>query len=98
MAPGSKSPSKSEDRVNIPAPRGEPMSSGARDFPRGQGRVGAAPLERLGSGIESLLQSNRFYQGRLHPVHTWDDFERLPLTTKDEITADQHDNRTAETH
>jgi phenylacetate-CoA ligase len=51
--------------------------------------VGAAELERLGSGIESLLQSNRFYQDRLHPVRTWDDFERLPLTTKDEITADQ---------
>jgi phenylacetate-CoA ligase len=46
-------------------------------------------LERLGAGINTLLASNRFYRERLHPVHTWDDFERLPLTTKDEITADQ---------
>ena len=49
----------------------------------------AAQLERLASGIESLLQSNRFYLARLHRVKTWDDFEQLPLTTKDEITADQ---------
>jgi phenylacetate-CoA ligase len=54
--------------------------------------VGAAQLERLGAGIESLLKSNRFYQGRLHRVRTWDDFERLPLTTKEEITADQQAN------
>ncbi len=52
--------------------------------------IRAAQLERLGAGIESLLQGNRFYQARLHRVSTWDDFERLPLTTKDEITADQH--------
>src|ERR1700738_557104 len=49
-------------------------------------------LERLGTGIQALLTTNRFYRERLHPVHTWDDFERLPLTTKDEITADQHAN------
>jgi phenylacetate-CoA ligase len=52
----------------------------------------AKALERLSAGIESLLQSNRFYQARLHPVSTWDDFARLPLTTKDEITADQQAN------
>ena len=39
-----------------------------------------------------MLQSNRFYRARLHPVATWDDFERLPLTTKAEITADQQAN------
>ena len=50
------------------------------------------PLERLGAGIDLLLESNRFYQPRLHPVSTWDDFERLPLTTKAEITADQQAN------
>jgi phenylacetate-CoA ligase len=54
--------------------------------------VGAARLERVGAGIDSLLQSNHFYQPRLHPVRTWDDFERLPLTTKDEITSDQQAN------
>ncbi|TMD68068.1 MAG: phenylacetate--CoA ligase [Chloroflexi bacterium] len=52
----------------------------------------AAQLKRLGTGIASLLQSNRFYRARLHPVATWDDFARLPLTTKNEITADQQAN------
>ena len=52
----------------------------------------AQQLERLGAGIDALLKANRFYQARLHPVKTWDDFERLPLTTKGEITADQQAN------
>jgi len=54
----------------------------------GDSREGAQ-LERLSAGIDVLLMSNRFYETRLHPVSTWDDFKRLPLTTKDEITADQ---------
>ena len=54
--------------------------------------MGGTQLERLSAGIDTLLKSNRFYQGRLHPVSTWDAFERLPLTTKDEITADQQAN------
>jgi len=49
-------------------------------------------LDRLRAGVDALLESNRFYQARLHPVRSWDDFERLPLTTKDEITADQQAN------
>src|SRR4030088_2854254 len=49
-------------------------------------------LERLGAGIEALLKSNRFYQARLQPVRTWEDFERLPLTTKEESTGDQRAN------
>ena len=53
---------------------------------------GLQQLERLGDGIDALLASNRFYRDRLHPVRTWDDFERLPLTTKEEITADQQAN------
>jgi len=51
-----------------------------------------AQLERLSAGVDGLLRGNRFYQARLHPVSTWEDFERLPLTTKDEITADQQAN------
>ena len=54
--------------------------------------VRASQLERLRTGIELLLQSNRFYQARLHPVTTWDDFASLPVTTKGEITADQQAN------
>ncbi len=53
---------------------------------------GLQQLDRLGAGIDALLESNRFYQARLHPVSTWDDFKRLPLTAKDEITADQQAN------
>jgi len=53
---------------------------------------GLQQLERLGAGIDTLLKSNRFYQARLHHVSSWADFERLPLTTKDEITADQQAN------
>src|SRR3982074_687321 len=60
--------------------------------PPGEGRVGAGQLGRLASGIHALLASNRFYRNRLHPVRTWDDFERLPLTTKEEITTDQRAN------
>jgi len=49
-------------------------------------------LARLRAGVSDLLRSNRFYQNRLHPVETWDDFSRLPLTTKAEITSDQQAN------
>src|SRR2546429_5637269 len=55
-------------------------------------RLRAAQLPRLREGIARVRQSNHFYQARLHPVQTWDDFERLPLTAKDEITADQQAN------
>ena len=51
--------------------------------------VRAGQLERLRSGIHGLLQTNRFYRERLHPVSTWDDFDRWPLTTKAELMADQ---------
>ncbi|HEY9287498.1 MAG TPA: hypothetical protein VIT43_05705, partial [Candidatus Dormibacteraeota bacterium] len=49
----------------------------------------AVQLERLSAGVCKLLESNAFYKKRLHPVKSWDDFARLPLTTKDEIMADQ---------
>jgi phenylacetate-CoA ligase len=46
-------------------------------------------LERLKVGIDQLIASNPFYRERLQPVTTWEDFARLPLTTKAEIMADQ---------
>jgi len=52
----------------------------------------AAQLERLRAGINELLKTNPFYRERLRPVTTWEDFERLPLTTKAEITSDQQAN------
>ncbi len=36
-----------------------------------------------------MLATNRFWRARLHDVRGWDDFERLPLTTKAELLADQ---------
>lgn len=48
-----------------------------------------AAFERLRVGIDQLIQSNAFYRERLHPVNSWEDFRRLPLTTKTQITEDQ---------
>src|SRR3979411_1463290 len=56
---------------------------------RGTESRASAQLDRLRSGIHTVLQTNKFYRERLHPIRTWEDFERLPLTTKNEITADQ---------
>ncbi|HXN78357.1 MAG TPA: phenylacetate--CoA ligase family protein [Candidatus Dormibacteraeota bacterium] len=39
-----------------------------------------------------MLTANAFWRGRLHDVRGWDDFERLPLTTKAELLADQAAN------
>jgi phenylacetate-CoA ligase len=36
-----------------------------------------------------VLAANAFWRERLHDVRGWDDFERLPLTTKAELLADQ---------
>ena len=46
-------------------------------------------LEKLRAGIRGVLSSNPFWRRRLHDVTGWDDFERLPLTTKAELVADQ---------
>jgi len=39
-----------------------------------------------------VLRNNPFWRDRLSGVHGWDDFERLPLTTKSELLADQDAN------
>ena len=46
-------------------------------------------LAKLQSGLKEVLATNPFWRARLHDVHGWDDFERLPLTTKAELVADQ---------
>jgi phenylacetate-CoA ligase len=46
-------------------------------------------LKKLQSGLKEVLVSNPFWRSRLHDVRSWDDFERLPLTTKGELVADQ---------
>lgn len=46
-------------------------------------------LSRLRAGLKDVLATNAFWRERLHDVQGWDDFERLPLTTKAELVADQ---------
>jgi phenylacetate-CoA ligase len=46
-------------------------------------------LEKLRAGLDAVLRGNEFYRRRLTSVRGWDDFERLPFTTKDELLADQ---------
>jgi phenylacetate-CoA ligase len=56
------------------------------DFPDA---LRAEQLARLRERIPELLRDNAFYRDRLHPVESWEDFQRLPLLTKAEIVADQ---------
>jgi len=60
-----------------------PASSASPD------EIRAEQLRRLRLRVPELLAANPFYRERLHPVETWDDFQRLPLLTKAEIVADQ---------
>jgi phenylacetate-CoA ligase len=46
-------------------------------------------LDRLQTGLRDVLRTNAFWRARLTGVRGWDDFERLPLTTKSELLADQ---------
>ena len=52
-------------------------------------QVRADQLGRLSRGLELIGRHNPFWRERLHSVRGWDDFERLPLTTKAELVADQ---------
>ena len=46
-------------------------------------------LDKLRSGLKEVLRTNAFWRERLNDVNGWDDFERLPLTAKSELVADQ---------
>ena len=46
-------------------------------------------MRKLRSGLANVLTANGFWRDRLHDVRGWDDFERLPLTTKVELIEDQ---------
>jgi phenylacetate-CoA ligase len=46
-------------------------------------------LKKLRAGLRDVLATNAFWRDRLRDVRGWDDFERLPLTTKTELLADQ---------
>ena len=46
-------------------------------------------LSKLRAGLREVLKTNAFWRERLHDVRGWDDFDRLPLTTKADLVADQ---------
>lgn len=49
----------------------------------------ALQLAKLRAGLTQVLATNAFWRERLSAVSGWDDFERLPLTSKAELLADQ---------
>jgi len=57
--------------------------------PAGVDELRALQLARLRAGLTQVLATNAFWRARLHGVSGWDDFERLPLTTKSELIDDQ---------
>ena len=46
-------------------------------------------LNKLRAGLTAVLTGNQFWRDRLNSVDGWDDFKRLPLTSKSELLADQ---------
>jgi len=54
--------------------------------------VRALQLEKLRAGLRQVLKSNPFWRARLSDVGGWDDFERLPMSTKADLLADQASN------
>ena len=46
-------------------------------------------LRKLRAGLAQVFKTNSFWRSRLTEVRSWDDFERLPRTTKGELLADQ---------
>ena len=65
------------------------MRSGIARSPTDSDELREAQLERLRAGLGEVLRHNEFYRRRLTSVSGWDDFERLPFTTKAELLADQ---------
>src|SRR5262245_63607210 len=55
-------------------------------------RIRAEQLARLRARLPEVLAGNPFWRQRLHDVSSWGDFERLPLTTKADLVADQAAN------
>lgn len=54
--------------------------------------VRALQLEKLRAGLRQVLKSNPFWRARLSDVSGWDDFERLPMSSKADLLADQAAN------
>ena len=58
----------------------------------GTDELHAVQLRKLTAGLEEVLRGNPFWRERLHTMQGWDDFERLPLTSKSDLVADQRDH------
>ncbi|MGH7763839.1 MAG: phenylacetate--CoA ligase family protein [Candidatus Dormibacteraceae bacterium] len=57
---------------------------------RSKAELREVQLKKLRAGLAGVLQTNPFWRQRLNDVQGWDDFERLPLTTKSDLIADQN--------
>ena len=63
--------------------------SEASQVPGSLDELRALQLAKLRAGITQVLATNAFWRDRLSGVSGWDDFERLPLTSKSDLIADQ---------
>jgi phenylacetate-CoA ligase len=66
-----------------------PWRSATAQSQRSPDDIRALQLEKLQSGLHTVLRTNAFWRARLTDVRGWGDFERLPLTTKRELLTDQ---------
>jgi phenylacetate-CoA ligase len=57
--------------------------------PRNLDELRSLQLAKLRAGVTQVLATNAFWRERLGGVSGWDDFERLPLTAKSDLIADQ---------
>jgi len=57
--------------------------------PAGTDEIRDQQLKKLRAGLTAVLTGNQFWRDRLDSVDGWDDFKRLPLTSKSELLADQ---------
>src|SRR6202171_6392815 len=66
-----------------------PLRSAAIHSRSDPGALRDLHLRKLHAGLADVLKTNAFWRSRLTEVRGWDDFERLPLTTKAELLAAQ---------
>jgi phenylacetate-CoA ligase len=69
-----------------------PWRSATAQSPADPESIRALQLKKLQKGLHTVLKTNGFWRARLTDVSGWDDFERLPLTTKSDLLADQDAN------
>ena len=70
-------------------PRSRSATARSATSPASREAIRDLQLKKLRAGLTAVLATNQFWRERLHSVSGWDDFERLPLTTKSEVLADQ---------